>query len=120
MNGGSSGMGFETARLLVDEGALVTVCGRDLARLRATEADLDSPYLHTHQADVYDSAQAHSAVTAAAEHGRGLDAIAAIAGRGRQGSVAALTTSEVVAEVSNKLLALFNIVEPALQHLTRS
>mgnify|MGYP001813862709 CR=1 FL=1 len=57
VTGGSSGIGLEITRLLVDEGALVTICGRDLSRLRATEADLDSPNLHTPQADVYDPVQ---------------------------------------------------------------
>ena len=116
--GGTSGIGLETARLLLDEGALVTVCGRDPARLRATEADLDSPNLHVHQADVYNPAQASSAVAAATEHGGGLDAVAAIAGRGRRGSLLELATPEIISEVSDKLRGLFNIVDPAVPALT--
>jgi NAD(P)-dependent dehydrogenase (short-subunit alcohol dehydrogenase family) len=40
VTGGTSGIGLATARLLLGEGALVAICGRDAARLAAAKASL--------------------------------------------------------------------------------
>ncbi|MFC5666567.1 SDR family NAD(P)-dependent oxidoreductase [Kitasatospora misakiensis] len=42
ITGGTSGMGLATARVLLDRGANVVITGRDDARLRRAEAELDS------------------------------------------------------------------------------
>lgn len=120
VTGGSSGIGRETARLLLDEGALVTICGRDPDRLRAAEADLNSSQLRTVRADVLDGAAAASVIAAAVELAGRLDGVAAVAGRGHRGSLLELEPSVVVDEVSDKLLALLNIARPAVPHLRKS
>ena len=40
VTGGTSGIGLATARLLLREGAMVAICGRDQARLAAAKASL--------------------------------------------------------------------------------
>lgn len=120
MTGGSSGIGLETARQLLAEGAVVTICGRDADRLAAARNELGSDQLRTVQADVLDPDEAGAVVAAATEGSGKLDGVAAVAGRGRHGSLLELALSDVLAEVSDKLAGLLNIVRPAVPYLTQS
>jgi NAD(P)-dependent dehydrogenase (short-subunit alcohol dehydrogenase family) len=52
ITGGSSGIGLETARLLLAEGARVAICGRDKARLDRARDDLGSDRLLAVRCDV--------------------------------------------------------------------
>lgn len=120
VTGGSSGIGLATARLLLDEGAIVTICGRNADRLAAAEAELDSTQLLAVEADVLDAVVAEQVIASAVERAGRLDGVAAIAGRGRHGSLLELDPSVVVDEVSDKLLALLNVARPAVAHLRTS
>jgi 3-oxoacyl-[acyl-carrier protein] reductase len=46
VTGGSSGIGFATARLLKDKGAQVAICGRDRERLERAAAELGAVAIH--------------------------------------------------------------------------
>ncbi len=120
VTGGSSGIGLATAAVLLEEGALVTICGRDVDRLRAAESRLDSRRLLAVRADVTDPAAAAGVVAAAAEHAGQLDGVAALAGHGRRGRLLDLDPSVVVDEVSDKLRALLNVARTAASHLRTS
>ena len=65
VTGGSSGIGLATARLLLGEGAFVTICGRNADRLAAAEAELDSSQLLAVEADVLDADAAADVIASA-------------------------------------------------------
>lgn len=117
VTGGSSGIGLATARLLLDEGAAVTICGRSADRLSAAEDLLATSRLLVVRSDVLDAGDAERTVAEAVSHGGQLDGVAAIAGRGRRGSLVLLDPSTVVEEITDKVLGLLNIVRPAIAHL---
>lgn len=120
VTGGSSGIGLATARVLLDEGAAATICGRDLDRLRAAATELASPQLHVVQADVTDADDAARVVAEALERNCQLDGVAALAGQGRHGSLLELDLADINTEVTDKLAAFMNVVRPAVEPLRES
>jgi len=62
ITGGSSGLGFEITKLLLQKGMHVWICGRNIEQLRKKQQTLKSMNLHTTQCDVTDYAQVEKAV----------------------------------------------------------
>jgi NAD(P)-dependent dehydrogenase (short-subunit alcohol dehydrogenase family) len=74
ITGGSSGIGLATAQLLLEEGAAVTITGRDSERLERAVAELGQyGAVHAVKGDVASSADVERMVGEAIEHGDGLD-----------------------------------------------
>jgi NAD(P)-dependent dehydrogenase (short-subunit alcohol dehydrogenase family) len=85
VTGGTSGIGLATARLLLEEGARVAICGRDEGRLEAARASLDAGgRLLALRCDVLKKAEVQAFADAVAEWGGGaLDLLVNNAGQGR-------------------------------------
>ena len=82
VTGGGSGMGRETARLLAEAGARVTVCDRDGGAARETVEIVEEAggTARVEEADVSDSGAVNRAVAAAADAFGPIDALVNIAG----------------------------------------
>jgi NAD(P)-dependent dehydrogenase (short-subunit alcohol dehydrogenase family) len=91
VTGGGSGLGLACARRLVAEGAVVTLCGRDEARLKEA-ASLLGDGVHTIKCDVAEEDSVADAVDAARTNAGRLDHAVVNAGSGGAGPV--LTTDK--------------------------
>ena len=80
ITGGSSGIGFSTARLFVDEGAKVVITGRNPENLQKAVDALGTGHSIGIVSDAADPASAEKAAAAAAEAFGGLDIVVANAG----------------------------------------
>ena len=69
ITGGGSGVGLETARLFLEEGACVTIMGRNPEKLDAALNDLGSSRAYAVQGDVMQSSDCENTVAQAAENG---------------------------------------------------
>ena len=91
VTGGGSGLGLACAKRLVDEGAVVTLCGRDEKRLADGTSQLGAG-VHVIRCDVTDEDSVAAAVDAARNNAGRLDHAVVNAGSGSAGPV--LTTDK--------------------------
>lgn len=89
----SSGLGFATAKALVNEGCDVVICGRDPHRLVAAANEL--PGAHAIQADVSTLDGATSFIARAHEHLGGVDILVANSGGPPRGQARVLGAAEL-------------------------
>ena len=116
ITGGNSGIGLATAKLFVDEGAEVTITGRNQATLDEA-LKLLGPKAHGIRADVTDSAARKEALKTAAEKFGKIDVLfanAGIAGNTPTGKTEEQLFKQVI---STNLTSVFFTVQDALPYL---
>ena len=108
ITGGSSGIGLETARLFLKEGARVAICGRDANRLENARLDLggEASKLMSFQCDVLDREQVNEFARAVGEKFGGADILINNAGQARVATFAEANDDDWRAEFELKLFFL--------------
>lgn len=113
VTGGSSGIGLETVRLLLQAGARVAFCGRNAERLETAAEQLRKDFpqseLMTSVSDVLDPGSCHAFATEVAREMGSADMLIANAG---QGYVADLDATPDDAWLSEAQLKLFGVLNP--------
>jgi NAD(P)-dependent dehydrogenase (short-subunit alcohol dehydrogenase family) len=123
VTGGTSGIGLETARLLLAGGARVAICGRDQERLDRAIKELDAPdRLHGQVCDVRDAASVSAFASSVSSriHPKGLDLLVNNAGQGRVSTFADTTDEAWREELDLKLFSQINPIRAFKPMLDRS
>jgi NAD(P)-dependent dehydrogenase (short-subunit alcohol dehydrogenase family) len=113
VTGGSSGIGFETVRLLLSQGARVAFCGRDETRLAKAVTMLRESFpdadIFAHACDVLDKESVQSFADAIRQRFGGIDMLINNAGQGRVASLDDTADEEWLIETR---LKLFGVLHP--------
>lgn len=124
VTGGSSGIGLETARLLLDCGARVAICGRDAARLETARTELVSRSADDRvlavTCDVLNGDDLTAFADAVADTFGGLDILVNNAGKGRLSTFAATTDQDWTEELELKFFGVIRPTRAFLPLLERS
>ncbi len=125
VTGGSSGIGLDTARLLLREGACVFVCARDGDRLHRAAAGLAAEGFDEHhivpvQADVLDEADIARLVDQIAARAGKLDMLVCNAGQARISDFAATSDDDWREELELKIFSVVRPVRASLPLLRQS
>jgi len=111
VTGGSSGIGFATARQLLEEGARVLITGRDQAKLdKAREALAHYGEVHAVAADMTREADITKMVEAAKAKLGGVDILVNNAGTMYSGRFAALKDDEMKKQLETKLFGFLRAI----------
>jgi short-subunit dehydrogenase len=119
ITGGSSGIGFETARLMVEAGSRVAITGRRRDHLEAAAAKLGRSVLAI-PGDVADPAHRSQAIAQTKEALGGLDILVNNAGGVRAGRLEATSEDEIRQMIDVDLLAPILLTREALPLLRAS
>lgn len=120
ITGGTDGLGLALAGRLVEEGAKVTICGRDEARLAAAVADLEAAGgdVLGVKADVTSVDDLTYLVNATKERFTRIDGVVNNAGRTSGKPIGDLTDEEWEADFELKVYAAARLIRLALPHLS--
>jgi 3-oxoacyl-[acyl-carrier protein] reductase len=122
VTGGSQGIGLGLTRAFAQQGATVTICGRDDDRLRATTEQLHDEGLEVSavQADVASPEACERLVQEASNTMGGLDVLCTNAGVYPEQSIADLNGDDVDRILDTNLKGTMFTVSAALPHLEQS
>jgi NAD(P)-dependent dehydrogenase (short-subunit alcohol dehydrogenase family) len=116
VTGGSSGIGFETLRLLLGEGAKVAFCGRNPDRLASAHAALQNEYpgaeVFSYRCDVLKEDEVQAFADAVAARFGGADMLINNAGQGYVAHFADTPREAWLHEAELKLFGVINPVKP--------
>jgi len=113
VTGGSSGIGFETARQLLEEGARVLITGRDENKLNAARDDLakrTGGEVHAVVADMTKESDIAKMVETARERLGGVDILVNNAGTMYSGRFAVLKDDEMKNQLETKLFGFLRAI----------
>ncbi len=113
VTGGSSGIGFETARQLLEEGARVLISGRDKTKLDKARDDLEQRTggeVHAIVADMTKEADIAKLVETAKRKLGGVDILVNNAGTMYSGRFEALTDAEMKKQLETKLFGFLRLI----------
>jgi NAD(P)-dependent dehydrogenase (short-subunit alcohol dehydrogenase family) len=120
VTGGSSGIGLATAELFLDEGAAVTIVGRDEARLaNALERLAAHGQVHGERGDVSKMADASRVVDSCAERFGGIDYVFCNAGIPGVAPIEDLSEELWDYVLGVNLKGVYTIVRASVPHLKR-
>ncbi|MBV8086012.1 MAG: SDR family oxidoreductase [Chloroflexi bacterium] len=119
VTGGSAGIGFATARMFLDEGARVAICGRDQARLDAARQRLGDE-LFSCACDVIDKAAVTAFVDGAAERFGRLDVLVNNAGASRVATFADTADEAWRQELDLKFFGIIHSTRAAIPHMRQA
>ena len=124
VTGGSSGIGLATARILLQAGARVAICGRDAARLDAAVSALapeaGPDRLLAHACDVLDAGEVERFAAAVASRFGAADVLINNAGQGRVSTFADTTDDAWREELELKFFGVIRPTRAFLPQLERS
>jgi NAD(P)-dependent dehydrogenase (short-subunit alcohol dehydrogenase family) len=121
VTGASSGVGLATTQYLVQEGAKVITCARDLDRLRQATSHLEGPGTsHAVACDVTDRGQVEDLVAEAIDVFGGVDGLVCNAGRSIMASISETTDEQIREEMDLKIFGAWNLIRAARKHLAAS
>jgi 3-oxoacyl-[acyl-carrier protein] reductase len=113
VTGGSSGIGFETARQLLEEGVRVLITGRNEGKLAKARDDLakrTGGEVHAVAADMTKEADIAKMVAAAKEKLGGVDILVNNAGQMYSGRFAAIRDDEMKVQLETKLFGFLRAI----------
>ncbi len=128
VTGGSSGIGFETVKLLLQQGAKVAWCGRNEARLEASlealkiefSEELAESHMLIVQADVLDKASVTNLIERVVDKFGSIDMLINNAGQGKVADFESTEDEEWISEVTLKYFGVLNPIKAALPYLEKS
>ncbi|KQY50899.1 SDR family oxidoreductase [Nocardioides sp. Root140] len=122
VSGASSGVGLATVRLLLQEGARVAGCARDLGRLEDAVGGLgaDPDRVHLASCDVTDRAAAEDFVASTVGAFGGVDGLVCNAGRSLMARLGETEDDQIREELELKIFGSWNLVRGARSALAKS